>query len=324
MPLGEFDLIAHYLAPLSAGLPGAFSLTDDAAALPVPPGHELVVTTDAFIAGIHFLDTDGPGRIAQKLLRVNLSDLAAKGATPYAYQLVLGLPAAPDAAWLAAFTAGLAEDQARYGIRLSGGDTVRAPGGLMLSLTALGLVPQGGMIRRSAALAGDGLFVTGSIGDAWLGLQAKLGRLTLPEAAGAFCDTRLHLPEPRLGFGLGMRGLARAAMDVSDGLLQDAGHMARQAGLMVEISAADIPLSAAALAAGQPLTNLLAGGDDYEILLAAPPEAEAALQSLARDNATQLTRIGRFLAAGEGGDGLRLLDAAGQPMLIGPRGYQHF
>ncbi len=322
MPLGEFELIAKYLAPLSASLPGAFGLTDDAAALPVPAGQELVVTTDAMMAGVHFLDTDGPERIARKLLRVNISDLAAKGATPYAYQLTLGLPGAPDEAWIAAFAAGLAADQTLFGITLSGGDTVRAPGGISLSLTAFGLVAAGRMIRRNRALAGDALYVTGSIGDAWLGLQAKLGRLTLSPDAAAYCDARLHLPEPRLAFGLGLRGMARAAMDVSDGLLQDAGHMAAQSGLAVEIEAGKVPLSLAAqdLAVGQNLLPLLSGGDDYEILFAASEALEGALQDLGRRTGTRVSRIGRFLA----GSSLTLLDMAGQPLATGAGGYQHF
>ncbi len=333
MPLGEFDLIARYLAPLSAGLPGAFGLTDDAAQLPVPAGHDLVVTTDAFVSGVHFLDADGPERIARKLLRVNLSDLAAKGARPYAYQLALGLPAAPDEAWLAAFSGGLALDQALYGIQLSGGDTVRAPGGLTLCLTAFGLVPAGGMIRRGSARADDVLYVTGSIGDAWLGLQAKLGHLALTGAAAAHCDARLHLPEPRLAFGAGLSGLAQAgmnlaAMDVSDGLLQDAGHMARQAGLAVVIEAGRVPLSAAAqqvVAAGQaPLAALLAGGDDYEILLAAPAAAEPALLALAAASHVALSRIGHFAVAQPGQGIVSLVDAEGAVLPTAAHGYQHF
>lgn len=322
MPLGEFELIEQYLAPLSAGLPGAFGLKDDAACLNIPAGQELVLTSDAFVSGVHFLDSDGPERIARKLLRVNLSDLAAKGAKPYAYQLGLGLPQAPEPAWMAAFAAGLAADQAAFGIHLSGGDTVKSPGGLVLNITALGLVPAGGMIRRGGARAGDALFVTGTIGDAWLGLEAKLGRLALTGQAARHCDLRLHLPEPRLGFGRGLRGLAHAAMDVSDGLLQDAGHLSRTAGLGVEIMAASVPLSETGRALPALLPNLLTGGDDYEILFAAPPEMASAIQALGEATATPVSRIGRLVPE----PGLRLLDAAGQPLAIqaGPGGYQHF
>ncbi|WP_430398621.1 thiamine-phosphate kinase [Ferrovibrio sp.] len=328
MPLGEFELIEKYLAPLSAGLLGAFGLRDDAACLAVPAGQELVLTSDAFVSGIHFLDSDGPERIARKLLRVNLSDLAAKGAKPYAYQLSLGLPGSPEEGWIAAFTAGLAADQAAFGIQLSGGDTVRSPGGLVLSITALGLVPAGGMIRRNGARAGDALFVTGSIGDAWLGLEAKLGRLALTGAAARHCDQRLHLPEPRLGFGRGLRGLANAAMDVSDGLLQDAGHLSRTAGLGAVIDTAAVPLSEPVRAfpdlVPRLLPKLLAGGDDYEILFAAPPEMASAIQALGEATATPVTRIGAIVPE----PGLWLQDAAGQRLLLnqgqGSGGYQHF
>ncbi len=325
MPLGEFELIEQYLAPLSAGLPGAFGLKDDAACLSIPAGQELVLTSDAFVSGVHFLDSDGPERIARKLLRVNLSDLAAKGAKPYAYQLGLGLPQAPEPAWIAAFAAGLAADQAAFGIHLSGGDTVKSPGGMVLNITALGLVPAGGMIRRGGARAGDALFVTGSIGDAWLGLEAKLGRLALTGQAARHCDLRLHLPEPRLGFGRGLRGLAHAAMDVSDGLLQDAGHLSRTAGLGVEIMAASVPLSETGRALPALLPNLLAGGDDYEILFAAPPEMASAIQALGEATATPVSHIGRMVPE----PGLRLLDATGQALPLGQgpyglRGYQHF
>src|SRR5690606_10255404 len=213
--LGEFELIARYLAPLTLDTPGAYGLRDDAAIIRAPAGHDLVVTTDAMIEGIHFLKADGAERIARKLLRVNLSDLAAKGAEPIGYQLVLGLPQPVDEAWIAAFAAGLAMDQKAFGCPLHGGDTTRSPAGMMLAITAFGSVPAGQILRRGGAVPGDELYVTGSIGDAALGLEAKLSRRLFSGASAMFFDARLHLPTPRLAFGAGLRGLAHAAMDVS-------------------------------------------------------------------------------------------------------------
>lgn len=338
--LGEFDLIARHLAPLSRALPGAHALTDDAALLSPPPGCDLVVTTDAMIEGVHFLPSDAPDTIARKALRVNLSDLAAKGAKPWCYQMVLGLPQAPEQAWIAAFAAGLAADQAEFGIVLSGGDTVRQPDRLLVSITALGLVPKGGMISRQGAKAGDGLYVTGSIGDAALALRARLHGDAFAADALAFFSSRLDLPTPRVALGVALGGAlgvplggalgqalqsrVHAALDVSDGLIQDAGHLARAAGLALRIDAASVPLSpfAAASLDKQPdlLPVLLSGGDDYEILFAAPVESEAALRSLAAANNTSITRIGLFAE----GRGVTVTAADGTALPMAAGGFQHF
>jgi len=321
--LGEFDLIARYLAPLSQGAAGSFNLTDDAAALTVPPGHELVVTTDAMVEGIHFLAKDGAERIARKLLRVNLSDLAAKGAVPVGYQLVLGLPGV-DAAWLTAFCAGLAQEQKAHGIALYGGDTVRNPAGILLSVTAFGHVPAGGMIRRGGAQAGDDLYVTGSIGDAALGLEVKLNHRLFSSANMMVFDSRLHLPTPRVAFGQSLRGVAHAAMDVSDGLVQDAGHIADTAGLQAVIQADAVPLSLAARQAvlEDPalLQAVLTGGDDYELLFTAAPEAAQRMAELGRAAGLAVTRIGRM----QPGSGVTVLDRDGQPLGLAQGGFQHF
>jgi thiamine-monophosphate kinase len=322
--LGEFDLIARYLAPLSAAAPGAYGLQDDAASIAVAPGHELVVTTDAMIEGVHFLSSDGPARIARKLLRVNLSDLAAKGATPVGYQLVLGLPGLPDEGWLGAFTSGLAMDQAAFACPLLGGDTVRSPGGLVLSVTAFGSVPAGQMLLRSGAKSGDNLYVTGSVGDAALGLEVKLNHRLFSAAAMMFFDSRLHLPTPRLGFGQKLRGIANAALDISDGLVQDVGHMASASGLKARIFADRLPLATAtqAVIAEDPslLSAILTGGDDYEIAFAAPPEAGEVIQRLSASLALNASRIGQF----ESGSGVEVLDGSGNSIDLPVAGFQHF
>lgn len=325
--LGEFDLIARYLAPLSRTLPGSLDLTDDAAALAPPPGCDLVLTTDAMIEGVHFLASDGPRSIARKALRVNLSDLAAKGAQPYCYQMALGLPQAPDESWMAEFAAGLAADQTEFGIALSGGDTVRQPDRLLVSITAIGLVPAGGMLKRKGARAGDALYVSGTIGDAALALRARLHGERFPPDALAYFGQRLDLPTPRVALGLGLAGIAHAALDVSDGLVQDAGHLAALAGLTARIEAARVPLStpAAACVKERPelLAAMLSGGDDYEILFAAPVEAEAALAKLSQTCGVAITRIGAFVPS-EGAPGASVLDADGQPMPLRAGGFQHF
>jgi thiamine-monophosphate kinase len=322
--LGEFDLIARYLAPLSAAAPGAFNLRDDAALVPVPPGEELVVTTDAMIEGVHFLAKDGAERIARKLLRVNLSDLAAKGAKPIGYQLLLGLPGTPDETWLSQFCSGLRRDQEAFGFPLYGGDTVRSPGGITLGVTAFGSLPAGSMLRRSGAQAGDDLYVTGSIGDAALGLETKLNHRLFSSAAMLFFDSRLHIPTPRLALGQGLRGLAHAALDVSDGLVQDAGHLAAQSNLMAVIEAADVPLSLATRQAVQDDADLLdvvlTGGDDYELLFAASPSRTSQIAALSRSVGLAATRIGRL----DAGQGVMVQDQSGSPLTFNRTGFQHF
>lgn len=322
--LGEFDLIARYLAPLSAAAPGAFNLRDDAALIPVPPGEELVVTTDAMIEGVHFLAKDGAERIARKLLRVNLSDLAAKGAKPIGYQLMLGLPGIPDETWLSQFCGGLRRDQEAFSFPLYGGDTVRSPGGITLGVTAFGSLPAGSMLRRSGAQAGDDLYVTGSIGDAALGLETKLNHRLFSSAAMLFFDSRLHIPTPRLALGQGLRDLAHAALDVSDGLVQDAGHLAAQSNLMAVIEAVDVPLSLATRQAVQDDADLLdvvlTGGDDYELLFAASPNRASQIAALSRSVGLAATRIGRL----DTGQGVVVQDQSGNPLTLNRTGFQHF
>lgn len=298
---GEFDLIARYLRPL-ADDPAALNLTDDAAAFVPPPGQSLVLTKDMVAAGVHFFPDDPAVSIARKALRVNLSDLAAKGARPLGYLLGLALPGDWTPGWMADFAAGLAGDQSAYGIALLGGDTVKASGGLTLSITAIGAVPEGGMVRRAGAKPGDILYVSGTIGDAALGLRLRLGTLdgaAAGEGTAHLLDRYLH-PQPRLALAEAVRLHAHAALDVSDGLVGDLGHMLKASGVGARIEAARMPLSdaARALAGSDPsaLVSILSGGDDYEILAAVPPDRAAAFEAEAAAMGVPVARIGTILA----------------------------
>ena len=318
--LDEFGLIARHLAPLAG--PGGLGLLDDAALLSPVPGRDLVLTKDMIVAGVHFLPDDPPDAIAAKLLRVNLSDLAAKGARPLGYLLGLALPATADEAWVAAFAAGLARDQREFEIVLLGGDTTAAAGPLVLSLTALGEVPSGAMLRRGGARAGDLVVVSGTIGDGMLGLEVAMGRLPgLAPAAAAELLGRYRLPRPRLSLGRRVADFAHAAADISDGLIADLGHVAFASGLAACVDPAAVPLSAAAreaLALRPELAGRVpVGGDDYELVLAVPPDARA---RLAADGDAPLTVIGVFT---EGTPG-EVRDPEGRPFAAGKGGYRHF
>ncbi len=320
----EFALIARHFRPLAAAAPGALALSDDAALLEPPAGRTLVLAADAMVAGVHFLPDDPPETIGRKLLRVNLSDLAAMGAAPLGYLMTTALSPATGDAWLAAFSAGLAEDQARFGCFLLGGDTVSTTGPVTLSLTIIGSVAPGAALRRTGARAGDELWVSGTIGDGALGLLALTGRLAaLSEAGRAALAARYRLPEPRLALGAALAGLATACMDVSDGLVQDVGHLTRAAGLSAVIEAAAVPLSEAAreAVAAEPslLSRCLTGGDDYELAFAAPPGAAAALREAASAAGVAITRIGRFVA----GEGVTVTGPDGAPMTFARGGWSH-
>lgn len=326
-PLGEFGRIERFFKPLAAGFPGARGLADDAAVFGVPAGKELVVTTDAMVAGVHFLPDDDPADIAAKLLRTNLSDLAAMAAEPLAYTLVTALPRGLGEGWLAAFAAGLAADQERFGIALAGGDSVSTSGPITLSVTAFGLVPAGQAVPRWGGRAGDRLFVTGTIGDAALGLDLALGRRVVEDAAvrGPLL-ARLRRPDPRTTLGPRLAGLATAMLDVSDGLVADLGHLCAESGLSAVVEAATVPLSPAArtLAGGDSgaLARLITGGDDYELLFSAPAEARSALRDLAAGTGVAVSEIG-WLEAGEAG-AVAVLDADGAPLALPRRGWEHF
>jgi len=311
----EFGLIARHFRPLAG--PGALDLQDDTALLTPPAGRELVLTADAMVAGVHFLPDDPPDLVARKLLRVNLSDLAAKGAVPLGYLMTVSVPRGTPDTWFAAFAAGLAQDQRTFGISLLGGDTTSTPGPVSLSLTAVGHIALGQAVLRSGACPGDGVWVTGTIGDGALGLAVARGRLSDP--SGHLLG-RYRLPQPRLG--LAIAGIASAGMDVSDGLVQDLGHLCRAGGLGAGIDAASVPLSPAARAAGPGwLATGLTGGDDYELLLAVPPANETMLGDAAHAAGIPIARIGRFR---EGPPEVVVRAPDGSPMRLAKGGWSHF
>jgi thiamine-monophosphate kinase len=319
MPEGEFEFIARHLRPLATAR-GALALTDDAALLDPSPGRQLVLAKDAMVAGVHFLASDPPGQIAQKLLRVNLSDLAAMGAAPVGYLLALARPREITDDWLAAFCAGLAADNALFGVGLLGGDTVSTSGPLTCSLTAVGEVPAGAALLRGGAEPGDDVWVSGTIGDAALGLQVLQGALDLAEPARAFLIERYRLPQPRLALGQALRGIASAAIDISDGLVADLGHILEVSGVGAELRADALPLSAAARDLPDAGNAALAGGDDYELLFTAAPERRAEITALARQLGIPLARIGAVRA----GSDLSIRDASGHAIVPPSKGWQHF
>ncbi len=315
---GEFELIARYFAPLAKGFRGARGLKSDNAFLASDGRHDLVVKTDTIVAGVHFLANERPELVAQRALRVCLSDLAAGGATPYVYQIGLSLERDWTERWIRGFARGLAADQRKYRVTLTGGDTTQTPGPTTITVTAFGKVVRGGGIGRDGARAGDDLWVSGTIGDAALGLLVAQGRLK-----GEGLERRYRLPLPRTALGTRLRGLARAAADVSDGLLADAGHIADASGLAVTIERNLVPLSGDAkrVLGRQPAlwARALAGGDDYELLIAVPVRKRAALQRASRAAGIKVTRIGAFSK----GSGVRLT-VSGQTVKPGARGYTHF
>ncbi len=324
---GEFELIEKYFAPLARGEAGALGLTDDAALLAPPVGRDLVLAADAMIEGVHFLPDAPPNLVARKLLRVNFSDLAAMGAVPLGYLLTAAWPESKDEAWIAGFAEGLAEDQAIFPVHLLGGDTTRTLGPLALSLTAVGTVPAGGGLKRGTARAGDLLFVSGTIGDATLGLKILCGELEVPDESDRVALVARHrLPEPRLALGQALleEDLATAAIDLSDGLVADIGHIAGTSGLGARIEAAAIPLSAAAGRAvvgdADLRATLFGGGEDYELAFAAAPERAEAITALSGRLALPITRIGGLAA----GQGVKLVDESGEEVPLISAGWTHF
>lgn len=311
----EFGLIARHFRPLAG--PGALDLKDDAAFLSPPPGRQLVLTADAMVAGVHFLPDDPPDLIGRKLLRVNLSDLAAKGAVPLAYLMTVSAPKDTPEDWFAGFASGLAHDQHRYHVTLLGGDTTSTPGPISLSLTIIGHIAPGSAVHRSGAKSGDQIWVTGTIGDGALGLAVAQGRLSDPTG---FLLDRYRLPQPRIG--LALAGIASAAMDVSDELVQDVGHICTASSLAAEVIASAVPLSPAAQAAGPAwLETCLTGGDDYEVLMAVPPDRQNTLRQSATVAGVAVTRIGTFRA---GSPEVSVTDRDGKPMSLSRTGWSHF
>ncbi|MDZ3837287.1 MAG: thiamine-phosphate kinase [Rhodospirillales bacterium] len=330
--LGEFELIARFFAPLAAGRPGALGLLDDAALIEERPGWSLVATTDTIVAGVHFPVDAAPADVACRLLGVNLSDLAAMGAEPAAYLLALGLPQgwrdAEAESWLEGFAGGLAAGQREHTIALVGGDTVASPGPLTLTLTALGHVEAGQALLRSGARPGERVYVSGSIGDAALGLRLLEGRLAgLGAAERAFLLDRYRRPRPRLALGRRLCRLAGAAADVSDGLVADLGHICTASGVGARIDAERVPLSEAAAAAigSDPalLALALTGGDDYELVFTAGPSRDAEVAALAGELELPLTAIGEIVGLPSGGGMPVMVERRGAAMAIAAAGWQH-
>jgi thiamine-monophosphate kinase len=327
MASGEDSLIARYFKPLATD-PGAFNLGDDAAVLKAH-GDDIVVTTDAIVEGVHFLADDPPDTIARKALRVNLSDLAAKGATPAGFVLTLALRAA-DETWLTSFARGLGSDAGLFGCPLLGGDTVSTPGPLMISITAFGRVPAGKMIHRSGAKPGDRVVVTGTMGDAALGLNILKGGavaavLASDAAAKAMLIGRYRVPQPRNALAAAVRDHAHAAMDVSDGLAGDLAKLCAASGVSAVIDAPGIPLSAPAaalLAHGTVgIESIVSGGDDYEILCAIPEAGFEAFAQAAATAGVAVTSIGTVIA---GTAAPKFLDGEGREIALPRLSYSHF
>lgn len=323
---GEFELIAEIFAPLARALPGAFDLKDDVAALTAWPGHDLVLKTDSTIESVHFFSGDPPATIARKALRRALSDIGAKGAAPAAYLLAIALPSTISEAWIRKFAEGLCADQAQFRVALAGGETSRTPGTLTITVTAIGWVPAGRVLRRSGAKVGDDVWVTGTIGDAAGGLCLLKNEATLLDiAARERLITRFRVPEPRMEFGLALAGVANAAIDVSDGLVADLGHVAALSGARIEVELERVPVSAdlCALWGSGPQMRLRAvgAGDDYEIAFTAPPKASDEVVALALRTRVPATRIGRLVA---GPAGVSIRDLSGREVCPERTGYTHF
>ena len=327
---GEFELIARYFAPLAKGFPGAYGLLDDAAVIAPAPGHELVAKTDAIVGGVHFLADDPPDLVARKALRVNLSDLAAKGAIGRAYMLDLMLPNTIGEAWIAGFARGLAQDQFEYSVHLIGGDTDSTPGPVTIAIMAFGEIATGSIIRRGSAHPGDMIFVTGTIGDAALGLEVLRGGLPELDAASAgFLVDRYRLPLPRVTVGPRLVGLATASLDVSDGLIADLGHICEVSDLNAVIEAPRVPLSPAAriaiTAAPERLATVLTGGDDYEILFTANPAVADEFAELSHMRGVAITPIGHMITPSAPAEKrVTVVDVDGRPLRFAYEGWRHF
>ncbi len=323
---GEFDIIRRCFAPLARDK-GALGLTDDAAVIEPPPGRALVAAADAMISGVHFLPDDPAESVGRKLLRVNLSDLAAMGAEPLGYLLTCCWPKDWDQDWIVAFARGLGLDQERFGISLLGGDTTSGPGPMSLSLTALGSVEPGRALLRSGARAGDRILVSGSLGDGAFGLLVRTGRLSgLSQASLDRLTQAYRLPEPRLALGraLAQHSLASACLDISDGLVGDLGHICEASGLGACIRADRIPLSEAVQEAVadnlESFPLVLTGGDDYELCFTVAPERLADAGALAEACEVALTEIGEMTE----GAGVTVLNRDGEPLRLERSGWTHF
>jgi thiamine-monophosphate kinase len=323
------EAIVRVLAPLAQGFAGAFGLQDDCALITPAPGTELVLKVDPVAEGVHFLADDAPEDIAWKALAVNVSDLAAKAARPLAYLMALSFPAAPNVDWLARFAAGLAEAQSRFGCHLIGGDTDRRPGPLTVTMTVIGEVERGRMVRRGTARVDDAVLVSGTLGDAALGLSlrkdpALAAAWGLSPAEAERLRRRYARPEPRLALAGALRDHASAALDISDGLAKDLARLCTASGCAARVRFADLPLSPAAakaLAADPTLIQrIVAGGDDYEILATVPAAQAPAFQAAAAAAGVPATQVGATLA----GTDVVIEDPNRQPLILDRTGWDHF
>ncbi len=325
---GEDRLIARFFAPIATH-PGALELSDDAAFLTPPPGHDTVLKTDAIIGGVHFFPDDPAEMVARKALRVNLSDLAAKGAQPVGFLVSLALPKEIDAVWLKGFSRGLQKDAALFGCPLLGGDTDRTPGPITVAVFVVGTLPRGTMVKRAGARAGDVIFATGTIGDAALGLtlrrDAKAAkRWKLPAKAEKHLRDRYLVPQPRNALAEALRAHASAAMDVSDGLAGDLAKLCRVSGVSATIDVEQVPLSAGARAAvaaeRTALETILSGGDDYEIVCTVPPDRVDSFRQAAISAGVAVAPVGTIVA-GKGGP---VFHARGRKLAFKKPAFSHF
>ena len=320
MSLGEFELIARYFAPEAGQRKDVVvGIGDDAAVLEPPAGMQLVVSTDTLVSGVHFPAGTAPAAVGYKALAVNLSDLAAMGATPAWFTLNLSLPAA-DEVWVADFARGLFEIAREFRLQLIGGDTTQ--GALAITITVFGIVPQGTALRRQGARAGDRVYVTGQLGDACLGLGVIRGTLDLPVEYHRRVLARLERPLPRVREGERLRGVASACIDLSDGLIADLGHIVAASGVGARIDLPRLPLSPAYHAAlGQVgWEAALAHGDDYELCFTVPPDKQMAFHRLLPQFECGFAHIGDIEPAA----GIRVFDAEGHTYTPKSRGYRHF
>lgn len=340
MPIAnEFSIIAKYFKPLAAGFTGSLNLSDDAAIIAQLPDSELVITKDAISQGIHFIGNEPPELIAGKALRVNLSDLAAMGATPLCYFLALMLPKNTSEQWLEKFAGGLKQTQEEFNISLAGGDTTATEGSFSISITAIGTIPKGAALKRSGAKAGDDIYVSGTLGDSALGLEL-LQSSPFPHPPSHFIN-RYLTPEPRIKLGEKLRGTATSAMDISDGLAQDLGHICTASNVGAIIYAEKIPISkchpALVAESGENHTDLtyntrprnecwvtiekaLTGGDDYELLFTAAPDKRQFIAALAKPLNLQITLIGQITQD----KNIIILDKNNDILQLDKKGFAHF
>lgn len=320
-PVGEFELIARYFTRTGPVAPRIdLGVGDDCALIDGGPGLQWAVTTDMLVEGVHFLPDVDPAALGHKALAVNLSDLAACGATPRCFFLAIALPTVEEA-WLAGFTRGLYGLADRHGCVLAGGDTTRSAGGVTISITALGEVPRGSALLRSGALPGDQIWVSGTLGDGALGLACRRGEVDLGSDAAVAVE-RLERPEPRVALGERLRGVATSAIDVSDGLAGDLGHILERSGVAAVVRWDLVPRSVVLRRMDLPRQwqSVFAGGDDYELLFTAPPAAAAGVMAAAGQAGVPVTHIGEIRS----GRGLTVVDARGDAVDMAARAFDHF